>query len=438
MIILWFNWLFSEKNAKEASVSLIVDWKVLWLYQEESFVWIKKAKGFLPKNALKQLLLDNNINISIIDIITIWWEIKNNDILSYEDMYSFRDFFKENLKWFKWKIEFIKHHISHASASYFLSWFSKAGVIVMDGWAESDYSWFVWIIDNWVIKILEYFYNSSSSVGQLYSKMTENLWFSKWSEWTVMALSSLWKNIINLWKTVDIWKKYFRILPSPRWNILRNYLKYKFPIDEFWYFNNKKKSIDLAYTLQQSVYNIYDIIYNKIPIEYRKNICLSWWCHLNILLNSYVLWKKETKDCYVDPFPSDIWVTLGSSFNYLWKKISLERYDLWPKFKWFNKNSKKYNFTKISYSSIAELLKNWKIIWIINWWREPWHRALWFRSILWDPSNINNKAKINKIKKREYFRPVALSIMDWFEKNTLIVLLKVHLWILIFHQIKVW
>lgn len=74
----------------------------------------------------------------------------------------------------------------------------------------------------------------------------------------------------------------------------------------------------------------------------------------------------------------------------------------------------------IQYSDIAKLLTDKKIVAIFQGRSETGPRALGNRSMLYTPSDPNGRNHINKIKGREYFRPLAASILleyahDWFD-----------------------
>ena len=69
---------------------------------------------------------------------------------------------------------------------------------------------------------------------------------------------------------------------------------------------------------------------------------------------------------------------------------------------------------------IARLLKQRKVVAVFQGRSEAGPRALGNRSILYDPTDPEGKDKINRIKKRESFRPFAGSVLlphadEWFD-----------------------
>ena len=71
-------------------------------------------------------------------------------------------------------------------------------------------------------------------------------------------------------------------------------------------------------------------------------------------------------------------------------------------------------------SVVSELLRAGYIVALFQGKGEAGPRALGNRSLLYDPRVVNGKHIVNNIKRREYFRPFAASVMlehanDWFE-----------------------
>lgn len=76
-------------------------------------------------------------------------------------------------------------------------------------------------------------------------------------------------------------------------------------------------------------------------------------------------------------------------------------------------------------NKVLEALLNQKIVALFQGSSEAGPRALGNRSILFDPRVKNGKDMVNKVKKREYFRPFGCSVLlekchDWFEMDKLL------------------
>jgi carbamoyltransferase len=78
----------------------------------------------------------------------------------------------------------------------------------------------------------------------------------------------------------------------------------------------------------------------------------------------------------------------------------------------------------VTYDDIAKIISEKNIVALFQGQSEIGHRALGNRSILYDPRDVNGKDHVNKVKKREWYRPFAGSIMiehahDWFDMQSL-------------------
>ena len=74
----------------------------------------------------------------------------------------------------------------------------------------------------------------------------------------------------------------------------------------------------------------------------------------------------------------------------------------------------------IQYSDVAKLLADKKIVALFQGRSESGPRALGNRSMLYTPTDLNGRDHVNNIKRREYFRPLAASMMlehanEWFD-----------------------
>jgi carbamoyltransferase len=82
--------------------------------------------------------------------------------------------------------------------------------------------------------------------------------------------------------------------------------------------------------------------------------------------------------------------------------------------------SDKFKISTTNYAQVSTLLINQKIVAMFQGKSEAGPRALGNRSILFDPRNPDAQAYVNRIKKREWFRPFAGSILkehakDWVD-----------------------
>ena len=74
----------------------------------------------------------------------------------------------------------------------------------------------------------------------------------------------------------------------------------------------------------------------------------------------------------------------------------------------------------VTYKEVAQIVADKNIVALFQGQSEAGHRALGNRSILYDPRDPNGKDYVNTVKKREWYRPFAASVMveyanEWFD-----------------------
>jgi len=142
-----------------------------------------------------------------------------------------------------------------------------------------------------------------------------------------------------------------------------------------------------------------------------KNVVISGGYGLNCVSN-YNLLKELDINLHVDPLCFDAGIPIGAAVQYA---------NLQPFSDVYIGNSfKPPNGEKISLSEVVDIICNQEAVAIYQGRSEAGQRALGNRSILFDPRNPNGKDLVNKIKKREKYRPFAASVLlehvnEWFE-----------------------
>jgi carbamoyltransferase len=186
---------------------------------------------------------------------------------------------------------------------------------------------------------------------------------------------------------------------------------------------------NFAYKLQKDVEeNVLNYIIDLIEKTGQKNVCLSGGFFLNCVSN-YNLLKKLPKDIkiYAEPLCSDIGNSIGAA-KYLYysltkntKKTEQSHLYYGPKYNYTKNNLRNEKIIEdITPEYVANLISNKNIVAIYQGRSESGPRALGNRSILYDPRDPNGKDHVNKIKRREWFRPFAGSVLkenakDWFD-----------------------
>ena len=193
-----------------------------------------------------------------------------------------------------------------------------------------------------------------------------------------------------------------------------------------------KSRRDLAYKLQiQSQDACLKLIEKGIEKTGVKNVVFSGGYGLNCVANYHYLKHLKDINYYVEPVSTDAGTAIGAA-KYVYhqetqtKKISpLKSLYHGPKYSYTLSDikTKTENFTikeNVDDDDIIDLIEQQEIVCIFQGRSENGPRALGNRSMLFDPRVKNGKDIVNEIKRREYFRPFAASVLienvhEWFD-----------------------
>ena len=193
---------------------------------------------------------------------------------------------------------------------------------------------------------------------------------------------------------------------------------------------------DMAYAVQKETQKqCLDLIYKAVQMSGCKNVVFSGGYGLNCVANYYYLesLQKDGIKLYAEPVSNDAGTAMGAAMLFYYsltqtkeKKVDAPTLYLGPK--------RTYTAEQISEicqrpgvvledcddSKVVQLLIDKNIVSIFQGQSENGPRALGNRSILFDPRFKDGKDYVNRVKKREYFRPFAGTILhdyvhDWFD-----------------------
>jgi carbamoyltransferase len=349
-----------------------------------------------------------------------------------------------------------KHHEMHAASAFYNSGFDEALCIVKDG-AGSDYylsqhdkkyepfvgressSVFIMSYPN-NIKIVEkqisipdlveqghvwindtVCVSNSRSEGHAYEIVSEALGFTYQDAGKVMGMSSYGEidnSIPPIYKNGFISKDLF---PIKNYRMQDNFLNFNIK-------NTFDDKANFAYALQSEVQeNVANHIIEMLNKTKQNNLCLSGGFFLNCVANYHLLKKiNPNVNIYIEPMSTDAGTALGVA-KYMHYELTKDNKKNIQKNIYYGP---KYNYTikdlinektkKVTPKDIAKLISEKNIVAIYQGKSESGPRALGNRSILYDPRDENGKNHVNVVKKREWFRPFAGSVLkehakDWFD-----------------------
>ena len=342
------------------------------------------------------------------------------------------------------EVRFVPHHLAHAASTYYASSFDKATILTMDRNGEETSS-AVWLAEGTNIDLVEKI-DLPHSLGWFYAGFTDYLGFiPEYQEGKVMGLSAhgeLDDSLLH--KMNEILKLHpdgsYSLDPTFFYYGSGNGYAYSEKMAKLFgppRRNKQKENIestyrDIAFAVQTQLENaVLNLAQRSIQQTHVSNLCLSGGVALNCVANGKLLQSKSVNQIYEPPHCNDAGTAVGAA---LWAAKE-QGFD--PRFELEHANWG----PGYSDESICSELDRWGIAYhrypeiekvvaqnlskgrVIAWFQgrmEMGPRALGARSILADPRNNETHFRLNRIKKREMWRPLAPAILEEFINDFLV------------------
>ena len=355
------------------------------------------------------------------------------------------------------------HHYLHAKTSYCHSGFDDAVVLVIDG-AGSTYTFgkenlsvyqasgnninpiYKSVIGNGeLIDNAPDFVDKKTNIGAgfVYTAVTEWIGFGGLESGKTMGLSAYGKyddTIGELISIEDCGTKSCNLRTDTFNNSSSYYTKIGnigicgatlnkeyVPLDRL----DERNKFNIAYRVQKDFEKYLIHTCKKVlDMSKSKNLILTGGCALNCVAN-YKLLKKLPNDVnlFVDPTCDDSSVSIGGAYHTHHQKNPNTSFKLKNLYKGrplqyeyeLLDGEDEYEATS---KDITKIISKGNIVAIAQGRSEIGPRALGNRSILFDPRVKNGKDIVNRVKKREHFRPFAGTVLleharDWFDMDRL-------------------
>ncbi len=320
---------------------------------------------------------------------------------------------------------FVEHHIAHAVSAYLPSPFNHAAVLTLDGRGEIATTTYNIGNGNELHRIGQV--NMPYSLGLLYEKVTSYLGFLHSSdEYKVMALASYGKP-----EFVNDFREIVQTGVNGQYTIKDERFEERFGPARLRNEEFTKHHFNIAHSLQsvleETVLEICNWLHNE-TIE--ENLCIAGGVALNCVMNTRIRDKTAFKNIWIQPAAGDSGTALGAAIRvdnqerksgskgfvmdhaYWGPEYSneeIEKFLKWTKTKYFKLD----NIAE----ETAEILAQDKIIGWFQGRMEFGPRALGSRSILASPINAEMQSRLNEVKDREDFRPVAPVVLEEEAEN---------------------
>lgn len=331
---------------------------------------------------------------------------------------------------YRW--HFVEHHIAHAASAFHASPFHHAAVLTLDGRGEkatTSYSVGTGNQLQWLGQV-----NVPHSLGLLYEQVTSYLGFLHSSdEYKVMALASFGKPCY-----VADFREIVQLGSDGQYTIQSPHLEERFGPARIKGGPLEQRHYDIAHSLQVVLEETALVLAQWLHVKtFTKNLCMAGGVALNCVMNSRLRDKGPFQNIWVQPAAGDAGTALGAA---LWidtqerrvrgddqRLYCMDHAFLGPAYS-DNEIEQFLQWAKLPYKrltclaeQVADLLIQDKVVGWFQYRMEFGPRALGARSILASPIHAAMQARLNEIKDREDFRPVAPVVLEeeagnWFNK----------------------
>ena len=294
------------------------------------------------------------------------------------------------------------HHLNHASLSFYNSGFDESIVVVVDGFGST-------IKDN-LIEVESGFLFDKKETKLIYKNIVEDSSYGVGGLYDIAAVL-IGNTPDDCGKAMGLSSygssnKLFKdLLLQKQWDID--------PIKKVE-LHNYKLHADFCYEVQQQTQKtVGDLIEDLIKKTGVKNVCISGGYGMNIVANYYYLQRFPDVEFYFEPLCSDSGVSIGAAINSYTQLVNkIPNRILTTFFHGLHYDISSYEGITTSIKDIASLLYQDKSVAIYTGLAESGQRALGNRSILFNALNPDAKDLVNKIKKREWYRPFACMVLE--------------------------
>lgn len=436
-----------SRRTHDASASLVVDGKLIAMAEEERFSRRKNAYGELPHHAIAFCLSQAGISIDDVDHIAVGWDFNQvfenigkeaptaDELLG---LYLPSDKFRYSKKP---KLEMVPHHLAHAASSFYLSGFDESLVLVIDGQGERQ-STSIYTARGKEISLVRQF-GVTDSLGYFYEAISDYVGLSTRNAGKTMGLASYGepKYEFDLLKQtpdgysvsilqpkqkemdldieiVNLWKGYLEeTFGSPNKTIqVYDSTKARFSKETDFGQHYKDVAASAQKTLESVVKHLISVYSNKYNI---RNLCIAGGVGLNCSMNGAIAREELVDRLFVPPFTNDDGVSVGAALYLSDQKPTskLISASLGPEFSntvivaTLKSLGVNYKFVDDICNRVAILIAEGNVV---DWFQgrmEAGPRALGNRSILGDPTNRASHDRLNVIKNREPWRPLAPSFL---------------------------
>lgn len=449
------------------NAACIISGRVLVAHaEEERFTRRKHAYDALATNAIQYCLEQAGLTAQQIDTVSIGWDLLNATfdkratpaLLSDRELIR-RKIFPPNIfgETKIREVHFVPHHLAHATAAFHASRFRRAAVMIFDGAGETEATTLWHGVDEDLVKLHSYD-QLPNSLGFMFEGVSKFLGFRTSDPGKVMGLASFGDHRTSRFDIVQLSSEgyevcfpeavYQTVLASHQtkdnyyWSdfireLWIEYCKSLYGTDVGPHSDTPHLDVrkDIAMRVQKT---LEDVLIHLAQLLKRKTgeakIVTSGGVALNCSANGKLDIADIYDESFVYPASNDAGVALGGALH-TFKKIygslgelsnldSLRDNPYWgPKYsdttleRLLRERSVTYTELDDGFKEVAKLIAEGNIIGWFQGRMEIGPRALGARSIVADPRRAEIRDRVNQLKGRESWRPLAPSVLAGHETD---------------------
>lgn len=320
----------------------------------------------------------------------------------------------------------LPHHLAHAASAFRASGFDKAWVFTVDGRGDRETASLSRAEDGRITRVFDILSYTVRSIGGTYETVTRTLGFGSHGQGSTMALAALGTPKFDFTPFLSARSRDDVSIDEPGPGTAFSHLqrRYEDPFTQDHY--------DLAASLQAALeQTITTLLRDGGMSEDDDALCLGGGVTLNCKLNGHLRRTLRPQRVFAQPGANDAGTALGAALEawaalYQTPVAPMAHSYLGPEFSddeieaVLKRSGYAYRRVDAIEEMVAERLLQGQVLCWFQGAMEFGPRALGSRSIIADPRSEETKARVNRIKDRQDWRPFAPSILegheaDWFE-----------------------
>jgi len=438
----------------ESAVAISRDGEIIFAAAEERFTRIKQDSSF-PIEAIKSGLKQLNISDKDVDVVALSWPMNTSSFLHDVKLFvtgqfsrtpsrlkkliaqlfeiinarnKFKKLYQNYFEAPKNGFVFSDHHAAHALSAFYLADGDDPVCVVFDGRGTTEATTIWKFTDGKLTKLFERSF--PKSIGVMYSNVTRLLGFKPLrDEWKVMGLAAYGNPNVDLSDFLDNQSKEL-IVQGEKFLPARDNEPSLFEKTFHVHHRGENEPIedrhkDIAASAQlaceEAMISYVDL---AVEIGNSKDVCLAGGVALNCKANGEILSRQNIDTLTVQPAAGDDGTAIGAALmGSITHGMSIQKNLLMSPYLGTEYSTEEIrdalNRAKIKYDEPNDLIKEVADALardqLVGWFQgrmEFGPRALGGRSILANPTKVENRDRVNEaVKFREIWRPFAPAVL---------------------------